>query len=55
MAGVAAIVLFAVAFIMYAAKSTADAPWTPMGFVILGLLALAVHLAWGWWGTRKAP
>jgi multisubunit Na+/H+ antiporter MnhB subunit len=53
MAGIAAIVLFAISFIMYAVKSTSGVPWTPTGFAILGLLALAVHVAWGWWGTRN--
>ena len=46
MAGIASIVFFAVAFVLYAAKSGGSVPWTPEGFSILGLLALAIHLVW---------
>jgi cytochrome b len=53
MAGILAVVFFLVAFILYLAKSKTGIPWTTEGFVLLGLIALAVHLAWGWWGTYR--
>lgn len=55
MAGVLAVVFFLVAFILYIAKATTGIPWTVQGFTLLGLIALAVHLAWGWWGSRSRP
>ena len=55
MAAVVAVIFFAVAFIFYAAKSGGTVPWTWQGFALLGLIAVAVHFVWSWWGTWRRP
>lgn len=46
---------FAISFVLYAAKAGTNVPWTPMGFVILGLLFLALHVAWPWYPGGRRP
>lgn len=46
---------FAIAFILYAAKADTNVPWTPMGFTILGLLCLALHVAFWWYPVGRRP
>lgn len=57
MFGFLSALFFAIAFILYAAKAGTNPPWTPTGFLYLGLLALALHVAWPWWpsGWRRPP
>lgn len=57
MFGFLSALFFAIAFILYASKSGTSVPWTPEGFQILGLLCLALHVAWPWWpsGWRRPP
>ena len=55
MAGIAAIVAFAIALILQLFSISKDALLTPWTFVIIGLLCLAVHVVAGpWWPRRGA-
>jgi multisubunit Na+/H+ antiporter MnhB subunit len=54
-AGILSVILFAIAFILYASKSGNPVPWDPTGFMLLGLIALSVHLIWPWHPWRNPP
>lgn len=43
MFGIASIVAFAIAFVLYAVHSASHTPWDSHGFALLGLTLLAVH------------
>jgi hypothetical protein len=45
----------AIAFILYAAKSGTNVPWTPMGFTILAILCLLLHVAFWWYPVGRRP
>lgn len=53
MAGIAAVLMFAIAFVLYAVKAHPSVPWTPEGFALLGLALLAVHSVWPWYAWRR--
>lgn len=54
MAGIAAIVAFAVALILQLASVSKGVLLTPSTMVIIGLLCLAVHIVAGPWWPRRS-
>lgn len=54
MFGIAAIVAFAIALILQLASISRGVLLTPWTFVIIGLLAMAVHVTFGWLPARRA-
>ncbi|HTZ27120.1 MAG TPA: hypothetical protein VMC83_24215 [Streptosporangiaceae bacterium] len=56
MLAIVAVIIFAIAFIIRVTATSTDAVFAPASLVILGLIALALHLAGlgaGWRGLRR--